>query len=97
MGITDLFNPNLANLTGITDAKVHADVLRQSSLLKVNEEGVEAAAATAISIELTSVRGFQPIRFNVNESFVCFIYDTILETALFAGRVIKPVSLSESK
>nr|CAH8823042.1 unnamed protein product [Trichobilharzia regenti] len=93
MGVTDLFDAKLADLSGITKAKISADVLKQSASIKVNEEGVEAAAATVISFSLTSVRNQKPILFNVNESFVCFIYDKVLNTPLFAGRVITPVSL----
>ncbi|CAH8825240.1 unnamed protein product [Trichobilharzia szidati] len=95
MGVTDLFDPKRADLSGITKAKISADVLKQSASIKVNEEGVEAAAATVLSISLTSVRNQKPIPFNVNESFVCFIYDKVLNTPLFAGRVITPVALKD--
>ncbi|KAH8855702.1 Alpha-1-antitrypsin-like protein CM55-MM [Schistosoma japonicum] len=93
MYITDLFNHQQANLKGITDLKIFVEVLQQSTALKVNEEGVEAAAATVMSFGLRSVRLPPSIQFHVNESFVCFIYDKILKTALFAGRVIKPIPL----
>ncbi|VDP97453.1 unnamed protein product, partial [Trichobilharzia regenti] len=83
------------SLRRITKAKISADVLKQSASIKVNEEGVEAAAATVISFSLTSVRNQRPILFNVNESFVCFIYDKVLNTPLFAGRVITPVALKD--
>ncbi|CAH8430341.1 unnamed protein product [Schistosoma turkestanicum] len=97
MYITDLFDPVEANLEGITDAKIYVQVLQQSIAMKVNEEGVEAAAATAMGIGLRSARPPPSIRFDVNESFICYIYDKVLKTSLFAGRIIKPIPLTNDK
>ncbi|XP_018647692.1 putative serpin [Schistosoma mansoni] len=97
MYITDLFDSAKADLRGITDSKVHVQVLQHSVALKVNEDGVEAAAATVMGIGLRSARPPPSIRFDVNESFICYVYDKILKTSLFAGRIIKPVPLTNNK
>ncbi|VDO78368.1 unnamed protein product [Schistosoma curassoni] len=97
MYITDLFDSNEANLGGITNAKIHVQVLQQSVALKVNEDGVEAAAATVMGIGFRSARPPPSVRFDVNESFVCYVYDKILKTSLFAGRIIKPIPLTNNK
>ncbi|CAH8435270.1 unnamed protein product [Schistosoma guineensis] len=97
MYITDLFDSNEANLGGITNAKIHVQVLQQSVTLKVNEGGVEAAAATVMGIGFRSARPPPSVRFDVNESFVCYVYDKILKTSLFAGRIIKPIPLTNNK
>ncbi|CAH8430091.1 unnamed protein product [Heterobilharzia americana] len=97
LGITDLFDSVLADMKGITEAKIYADVLQQSTALKVNEEGVEASAANILSVGVRSMQPPPRVHFIVNESFVCFIYDKILGTPLFAGRVVKPVIISNDK
>ncbi|VDQ06502.1 unnamed protein product, partial [Trichobilharzia regenti] len=49
MGITDMFDSRRANLSGITTSeKLKVDFLSQTTVLKVDEKGVEAAAATGM-------------------------------------------------
>ncbi|CAH8825237.1 unnamed protein product [Trichobilharzia szidati] len=97
IGVTDLFAANRADLTGMTNRKIHADIFQQSTSLKVKEEGVEAAAATVVGFKSRSKPLPPKIAFIANESFLCFIYDKVLKTNLFAGRVIKPVSILDDK
>ncbi|MEM9895315.1 MAG: serpin family protein [Bacteroidota bacterium] len=56
------------------------------SFLEVNEEGSEAAAATVIGIELTSL----PASTNVNQPFVFLIRERNSGTILFSGKLRDP-------
>lgn len=48
MGATDVFDPKLANLTGISKkSKLYVNSVVQKAFINVTESGVEAAAATA--------------------------------------------------
>ncbi len=56
------------------------------SFLEVNEEGSEAAAATVIGVELTSV----PAATTVNQPFIFLIRERNSGTILFSGRLLDP-------
>ncbi|ETE55862.1 Leukocyte elastase inhibitor A, partial [Ophiophagus hannah] len=54
MGMKDVFNPGKADLSGMSG---HRDLVvsqvRHKAYIEVNEEGTEAAAATAVVVRLT--------------------------------------------
>ncbi|HVP37553.1 MAG TPA: serpin family protein [Candidatus Saccharimonadales bacterium] len=56
--------------------------------VQVNEEGTEAAAATGVSVGVTSV----PPGFVVNHPFLFLIRDNVTGSLLFLGRVTDPSS-----
>uniref|UniRef100_A0A8B9QDN0 Antithrombin-III n=1 Tax=Apteryx owenii TaxID=8824 RepID=A0A8B9QDN0_APTOW len=94
MGLEDLFSPENARLPGIiaegrTDLYV-SDAFHKA-FLEVNEEGSEAAAATAVTI---SGRSFPMNRaiFNANRPFLLFIREAALNTIIFMGRITDPCS-----
>ncbi|VDP90716.1 unnamed protein product [Echinostoma caproni] len=91
LGIQDLFTRGLADLSGITDSDklLFVNLMKQSSVLKVNEEGVEAAAVTGMAVVPLSLT-VPKVEFHVNHPFVCFIYDRELRLPLFAARVTNP-------
>lgn len=62
------------------------------SFLDINEEGTEAAAATAVGIELTSAPS-QPVRITVDRPFVFMIREKHTGAILFVGQLIDPVAL----
>lgn len=88
-GITDLFNPFLADLSGFIGKKdLSVGNVRHKAFVEVNEQGSEAAAATSL---LTVRGGFVPlVVFNVDRPFLFIIRDSVLDTNLFAGLVRNP-------
>jgi serpin B len=61
----------------------------------VDENGTEAAAATAVvMVEVSSLRTVEPKRyvFKVDRSFLFFVRDDASGAVLFAGRVLDPAS-----
>jgi serpin B len=89
MGMTAAFSDS-ADFSGITD-KVDlaiSDVIHKA-FVSVDEEGTEAAAATAVIITQTSM----PTEIgdvNIDHSFIFLIRDIQTGTTLFIGRVINP-------
>jgi serpin B len=63
-------------------------VLHQS-FIEVDEEGTEAAAATVVQVELTSIGGGKP-KITVDHPFAYFIREKHSNTILFAGKLLDP-------
>lgn len=64
----------------------------QKTFVAVDEEGTEAAAATAVvmGVRGASMRGPQPFRFVANRPFFFAIEDVPTGTILFLGEVQDP-------
>jgi serpin B len=78
-----------ADFTGITAERelfIH-DVVHQANLT-VDEEGTEAAAATAVLIGMTSAP--PPATFHLDRPFLLLIEDDQTGAILFAGQVVDP-------
>jgi len=60
-------------------------------VVKTDEAGTEAAAATAVIVGRTSL----PQYLEVNRPFVFVIRDRATNAALFLGRLSRPASLGE--
>jgi serpin B len=89
MGMTDAFNPALADLSGIADASIFVSFVKQNTFVEVDEEGTEAAAVTTIGVELTSFPP-QPKEFKIDKPFIFAIRERTTNTLLFIGKVMNP-------
>ena len=88
LGITDMFDPALADLSGISpEPGLHVDAAVHQAFVKVAEQGTEAAAATAIGDTGTSG---PPPAFKVDRPFLWCIRDRATGSILFMGRVTDP-------
>merc|ERR1712141_122086 len=92
MGIDTLFNVNTANLHDISDEPLYVSDVLHKAQVKINEEGSEAAAATAVIVNTRSGGpSFQRQReFRVDQPFVFIIHDNANKLPLFIGRIINP-------
>lgn len=82
-----------ADFSGITkDEALKISEVIHKAFVKCDEEGTEAAAATAVGMmRCTSVRMPAPPKvFKADHPFVFFIRNTKTNTILFAGRVTQP-------
>jgi len=90
MGMTDAFT-GAADFSGMTGAKdLFISAVVHKAYVKVNEEGTEAAAATAVTMKLTAVRPAEPVVFRADHPFLFVIRDNRSESILFVGRVANP-------
>ncbi|MCL2543996.1 MAG: serpin family protein [Nocardioidaceae bacterium] len=89
LGVTAAFGPS-ADFSGMTtqDALSIGAVLHQG-WIKVDEDGTEAAAATAAVMTMSGVRGDLET-FLVDRPFVYVLHDVAHGTPLFVGRVTDP-------
>jgi len=86
LGMTDAFEPYLADLSGISDADIYVDFVKQNTFVDVNEEGTEAAAVTTIGIKEVSM----PPYIMVEKPFIFAIRERMTNAVLFIGKVEKP-------
>ena len=78
----------LADFTGIADASLFISGAYHQAFIAVDEKGVEAAAATAIVVDLTSINR----QLVVDQPFLFGIRDRPTGALLFLGRVMDPSS-----
>jgi len=87
MGMLKAFYPweaDFSRMTPATDA--HISAVRQKTYMKVDEEGTEAAAATSITVGVTSA----PPALTVDRPYLLAIRERLSGTILFMGAVRDP-------
>lgn len=90
LGMGIAFNQYLADFTGINkDGNLYIDFVKHKTYVRVDEEGTEAAAVTAVGIGVTS--GGPPKSFVVDRPFAFVIRDSHSGTLLFMGKIVEPV------
>jgi serpin B len=90
MGMTDAFSSN-ANFSGINGKRdLFVSAVIHKAYVDVNEEGTEAAAATAVTIKLTSIGPSRTPVFKADHPFMFLIRDNHSGSILFIGRVMNP-------
>jgi serpin B len=89
MGYSELFQRGDFSRMSLNPIQI-SEIL-QATYLKVDENGTEAAAATAVALETTSMPSLtSPKTFYANEPFLFFIQNTKTKKIYFIGRVFQP-------
>ncbi len=87
MGMTDAFNGRRADFSGMTGRRdLFIGMVIHQAQVEVNEEGTEAAAATAVKMK----RGPAIATFVADHPFLFLIRDKHTGSILFMGRVVNP-------
>ena len=94
LGMTDMFDgsADFSGMTGGTNKGLYVSTVVQKAFVEVNEEGTEAAAATA---GILMARCFpcgqpEPERFTCDRPFMFLIRDNLTGMILFSGHVTDP-------
>lgn len=98
MGMIDPFSSTSADFTGMfqqTESpgpNMSISSVIHKAFIEVNEEGTEAAAATAIVFVTTSEKPHrrEVIKFHADRPFIYYIKDNITNCILFIGRMSEP-------
>lgn len=90
LGMKSAFE-NRANFSGISSEPLFISTVRQQTFVEVNEEGTEAAAATAVPIDSAyEPNPPKPFQMIVDRPFLFLIEDKETRTILFMGIIFNP-------
>src|SRR5262245_22297939 len=91
LGMVDAFDPHRADFTRmLSSSPVYINHVMHKAFVEVNEEGTEAAAATAATFQPVSA-SIKP-EFRADRPFIFLIRDRPHSTILFLGRFVKPAA-----
>jgi serpin B len=94
LGIRKAFQAGAADFTGIAnvpDEPLYIALVIHKAFVEVNEEGTEAAAATAVVMRAGAVmRPEEPVKFTADHPFLYIIRDDRTGDILFLGRLADP-------
>ncbi len=94
LGLKTPFIQGLADFSGMVseDAReLYISEILQEAFVEVNERGSRAAAATGLSVGITSAESVNRVEeFKADRPFVFAIVDTKEHAALFVGRIVDP-------
>ena len=87
LGIRQVFNPQCMDIVNMCDRPVYVNMIRQKAMIKVNEEGTEAAAVTASGVLGGAAVDLTPrATFHANRPFVYVIRELSSGVILFVGK-----------
>jgi serpin B len=91
LGMSTAFDPDRADFSGMTtNEQLFLQAVLQQVFIAVDEEGTEAAAATAVVAGVESAQLDPPEPLVVDRPFVFVIHDVVNGTPLFLGKVTDP-------
>lgn len=90
MGMPSAFtgSADFSGMTGSQDLLI-SDVVHKA-FIDVNEEGTEAAAATAVIVEEKAMPSPEKLSISFDKPFIYLIYNTETKAVIFMGHVLKP-------
>lgn len=92
LGMVAAFDEGAADFSGMTrETDLHVSAVLHQAFVAVDENGTEAAAATAVGVSTTSAPSFEH-EVVVDRPFLFIIHDVEHLTPLFVGRVTDPTA-----
>jgi serine protease inhibitor len=92
LGMKDAFDAGKADFRGMgwPKGELWISQIKHKAFVEVNEEGTEAAAATAVEMSTKSIQSY-PV-FRADHPFLFMIRDNQTGSILFMGRIVEPSS-----
>jgi serpin B len=91
LGVVRAFSRSQADFSGITEAeRIFIDLVVHKAVLRVDEQGFEGAAATAVVMRLVSIDMSTPVPFHVDRPFLVLVRHRQTGAVYFVARVTEP-------
>lgn len=91
LGMEAAFSREDADFSGMTEEReLYITEVVHEAFVSVDEEGTEAAAATAVVMDLRSAAPVEPVEMRIDHPFLFFIRDIETGAVLFVGRIVDP-------
>lgn len=91
LGVASAFAPGEADFSGITDqVRIFVDLVLHKAVLRVDEQGFEGAAATAVVMRMVSIDLSTPVPFHVDRPFLVLVRHPRTGAVYFVARVLEP-------
>ena len=91
LGLQDPFDPQVSDFSGMDGTRgLYISNILHKAFVDVDEEGTEAAAATAVVMKMTSAMPEEPLLVRIDHPFIFLIKDNQTGSILFMGRVLDP-------
>ena len=90
MGMPDAFDRERADFSKMTEAELFIGLVLHKAFVAVDEEGTEAAAATAVLMALSGAPPRETIEFRADHPFLFLIQHRDSAAILFLGRLADP-------
>jgi serine protease inhibitor len=91
LGVHTVFT-NAADLGGITAERIAVQRVLHEAVLKVDEQGFEGAAATAIMMRMVSMPTGEPVELHVDRPFLLVVRHQETGVVYFLARITNPVT-----
>ncbi len=90
LGVRTMFTAR-ADLTGLADDdRLEVSEVVHQSVLRIDEQGLEGAAATAVLMRLTSIMVDEPLEVAVDRPFLLLVRHASTGVIYFLARVVEP-------
>jgi len=89
MGMGLAFTPFAADFSNISEQDLFISKVLHQTFIETNEEGTEAAAATVVIMELTSIPS-GPLEIRLDKPFIYIIRETSTNSIVFMGKTGNP-------
>lgn len=91
MGMVAAFTPYVADFSGMNgNLELYISDVIHKAFVSVDEEGTEAAAATAVTMRATAMPSDEIVELKIDRPFIFLIQDIPTGSILFIGRVLNP-------
>ncbi|HEX6447777.1 MAG TPA: serpin family protein [Streptosporangiales bacterium] len=91
LGVTAAFDRAEADFTGMTPTRpVWIEEIAHKAVLRLDEAGLEGAAATAVMMRTVAAVGGQVVRFHVDRPFLVVVRHVETGAVYFLARVVEP-------
>lgn len=95
LGVRTMFT-NDADFSGISPSALAVQSVIHEAVLKLDEEGLEGAAATAVMMRLLSMPLGDPVQVDVDRPFLLLVRHRDTGALYFVARVVRPELAGES-